>query len=159
MFWKAVTFFFFFFLISPCWNQPCAVSNWWFLKHSAGVAHSHDNKSEVFTFVFPRDVWARPLLPLNHLIRRAVPAALIPHQPLVTANFRMRTSVLFFSREINIIAASRSGHPHLQLVFISLRGSDCDYYRKFNSEDPRDGSQWMTEEIFEPVNNNGVYSL
>ena len=84
MFWKAATvfsgFYFFGFLIPPCWNEPCAVSNWWFIKRSAGVAHSHDNKSEVFTFVFPRDVWARPLLPLNHRIRHTVPAAVIPHQ-------------------------------------------------------------------------------
>lgn len=77
------SFFFFFSFIQPCWNQPCAVSNWWFVKRCAGVAHSHDNKSEVFTFVFPRDVWARPLLPLNHLIRHAVPAAVVPHQLFV----------------------------------------------------------------------------
>lgn len=25
-------FFWVFFLIPPCWNQPCAVSNWWFIK-------------------------------------------------------------------------------------------------------------------------------
>lgn len=47
------------------------------------MARSHDNKREAFTFVFPRDVWARPLSPLNHLIRHAVPAAVIPHRPLV----------------------------------------------------------------------------
>ena len=48
--------FLFFLLILSCWNQPGAVSNWWFIKRSAGVVHSHDNKSEVFTFVFPGNV-------------------------------------------------------------------------------------------------------
>lgn len=54
-----------------------------FIKRSAGVALSHDNKSEVFTFVFPRDVRARRLLPLTHVIRHTVPAAVIPHRLFV----------------------------------------------------------------------------
>lgn len=114
-------------LIPPCWNQPCAVSNWWFIKRSAGVAHSHDNKNEIFTFVFPRNVWARLLLPLNHLISNTVPAAVIPHQLFVTAVFRMSTSVL---EGINIIAASvvicmHTPRSHHTLIVITRRHFIC----------------------------------
>ena len=106
-----------FFLIPPCWNQPCAVSNWWFIKRCAGVARSHDNKSEVFTFVFPRDVWARPRSAIEsshktHCACRSHSTSAIRGDDLQNEHICLR--------EINIIAASCAGRPHVRLVLLYI---------------------------------------
>ena len=82
MFWRAAT------VSLPFFFDPLVLKSalllfpiGGFIKRSAGAALSHDNKSEVFTFVFPSDVRARRLSrPLTHVIRHSVPAAVIPRR-------------------------------------------------------------------------------